>query len=139
MGAAPDASAAAKPPAWQPRNSIPLLVGLLHVMVAGWGAHRAVSASTGAEGSALPIVVLTIAFSIVAVATCNADARQRGSPLPHSLQYVMLMTWPLAIPVYLIETRRWLGLVWSALWSTTLVLCAVAGAFSSFVLMWLTR
>jgi hypothetical protein len=133
-----DAPQAARVSAWQPRNSVALWVGVLHVMAAGWGVRKAINALEGAEGSALPIVVLAFVFPFVAIAACNADARRSGSPLPLALRCAMMMLGLVAIPVYLIQTRRWLGLAWTALWTTTLVMCTVTGAVSTFVLSWLT-
>lgn len=36
---------------------------------------------------------------------CITDARARGRPLPWSIYWLILLTWPLFVPIYLFKTR----------------------------------
>jgi hypothetical protein len=59
-----------------------------------------------------------VAFTLVIA--CSTDARIVGKPVPNIVQFLMLITWPLAIPICLIWTRRWWGVLWVLVFGVTL-------------------
>ena len=61
-----------------------------------------------------------VAFSLVIA--CSTDARILGKPVPNIMQFLMLFTWPLSIPICLFWTRRWWGVVWVLVFGVTLSL-----------------
>ncbi|MBN1765239.1 MAG: hypothetical protein JW860_08285 [Sedimentisphaerales bacterium] len=52
---------------------------------------------------------MTIQFSVVMA--CMIDARLIGKRLYHIVPFVMLFTWPITVPIYLIWTRKHKGLL----------------------------
>ena len=117
------------PAPWLPLRSLPLLLVVLHAVVACLSAHR-----VGGGALAPAAILLSICPGFLATWACDADARRRGAALPHSMQYVTLMTWGIAVPTYLVETRGWSGFLWTALWCTTLLVSAAAGGICMVVL-----
>ena len=61
-----------------------------------------------------------VAFSLVIA--CSTDARIVGKSVPNIVQFLMLLTWPLSIPICLFWTRRWWGLMWALVIGATLLL-----------------
>ncbi|MCH7546609.1 MAG: hypothetical protein IID30_09450, partial [Planctomycetes bacterium] len=61
-----------------------------------------------------------VAFSHVIA--CSTDARIVGKSVPRIVQFLMLLTWPLSIPLCLFWTRRWWGLMWALVIGATLLL-----------------
>ena len=115
--------------AWRPFDSVPLMLVAFHFLVGTAFAHALLRPGlTGADA------LLSMAVSVLAVLACAADARQRGSPLPHGVQYVMLLTWPITAPLYLLQSRGWKGVAWTAASLVTLLVCAV-GALQFAVLL----
>ena len=39
---------------------------------------------------------------------CKADAERRGKSIPGVVPLAMVVTWPLAVPIYLVWTRGWI-------------------------------
>ena len=61
-----------------------------------------------------------IAFSLVIA--CSTDALIVGKSVPRIVQFLMLLTWPISIPICLFWTRRWWGLMWALVIGATLLL-----------------
>ena len=61
-----------------------------------------------------------VSFSLVIA--CSTDARIAGKYVPNIVQFLMLFTWPLSIPICLFWTRRWWGLMWVLIFGATLLL-----------------
>ena len=59
-----------------------------------------------------------VAFSLVLA--CLADARIVGKSVPPGVQFIMLITWPIAVPFCLIWARGWRGIGWLLLIAVTL-------------------
>ncbi len=72
--------------------------------------------------------ILSILLAFIMVMLCQSDARQRQKPLTRSLGFVMLITWPLAVPAYLIWSRGWKGL-WLTLLHALLLYLTFVFAF----------
>jgi hypothetical protein len=80
------------------------LIAMLYVVAVIWGVH-------GASGQpSILDVVLPLFTAFLATSACVADAELLGKPLALSIQGFMFFTWPIAVPIYLIWTRRLLGL-----------------------------
>jgi hypothetical protein len=80
------------------------LIAMLYVVAFIWGVH-------GASGQPSMLdVVLPLLTAFLATSACVADAELLGNPLALSIQGFMFFTWPIAVPIYLIWTRRFLGL-----------------------------
>lgn len=61
-----------------------------------------------------------VAFSLVLA--CATDARILGKPIPPMIQFIMLLTWPVAVSICLIWLRGWRGALWLLLFGGTLLL-----------------
>jgi hypothetical protein len=89
----------------------------LHLFAIAWGFN------TGAANKAPISVLIPITFAIVVVVACATDAARRGTPIVNIGKFIMLFSWPVSAPIYLIWSRGWRGLLWSMLWAVTLYLC----------------
>jgi hypothetical protein len=69
-------------------------------------------------------LLMGMALAVTVVLACVADGRIVGARIARINQFIMLFTWPVAAPIYLLWTRKWKGLLWSALWLVTLVLAS---------------
>ena len=68
----------------------------------------------------------------IAMAGCAAwwavsDARDRGKPILHILQLLVFLSWPIAVPIYLIKTRGFRGLGLSVAHAVGLILVQCIG------------
>jgi hypothetical protein len=60
--------------------------------------------------AALIRLALHVAMASIATMWCVVDSRIRGFPLVNSSHWVIFFTWPIAVPIYLIYSRRLYGL-----------------------------
>ena len=107
---------------------VSLLVGV-HLLCVLWGVHVGVRGPSTAVG-----VLYSLSIAFVIVLTCVADAHVRSQTILPIFQFLMLFTWPVAVPVYLFWTRRWPGLLWAGLWMLTGWACYAIGAITIEVL-----
>ena len=106
-----------------------VLVVCLHVLIAG--------SSLLAVSAVVPTAVSTFLFHAVAIYTvlaCVNDARAAHRPIPHGLQLIMLITWPLTVPLYLLEQYGWWGLVWIAAFTVSVLGSAVVSIVVALLL-----
>ena len=80
------------------------LIAMFYVAAVIWGVHAAIG-----QPSILD-VALPLLTGFLATSACVADAELLGRPLALSIQGFMFFTWPIAVPIYLIWSRRLLGL-----------------------------
>jgi hypothetical protein len=80
------------------------LIAMFYVAAVIWGVHAAIGHPSILD------VVLPVFTAFLATSACVADAELLGNPLALSIQGFMFFTWPIAVPIYLIWTRRFLGL-----------------------------
>lgn len=77
--------------------------------------------------------IFSAASAIALILFCRADALERGRWLSHGEQLSMLVLWPLAVPVYLFQTRSWRGCAFAVamalLLAGSLAVAAVLGGF----------
>ena len=115
------------------RDFRPLLVAGLYGVAAFWGFAQAVS-----ENSLIYYLVAML-LSCFATAWSAVDARRRGKPLLPVLQMITFFSWPIAVPIYLIATRKWRGLAYALLHAIGLyivmlgTLCAAAYCLYGFL------
>ena len=55
-------------------------------------------------------LLLHVAMCSIATYWCVVDSRMRGSPIVHSLHWIIFFTWPIAVPIYLVQSRGLRGL-----------------------------
>ena len=55
-------------------------------------------------------LLLPVAMCSIMTYWCVVDSRMRGSPIVHSLHWIIFFTWPIAVPIYLIRSRGLRGL-----------------------------
>lgn len=55
-------------------------------------------------------LMLSLALCSIVAYWCVVDSRLRGFPIVHSLHWIIFFTWPIAVPIYLIWSRRLRGL-----------------------------
>jgi hypothetical protein len=97
----------------------------LHVMAIVWGTQAILREDSP---SVLVDLILPIVFALAVVQTCVIHSRISGRPILHIVRFIMLLTWPVTAPAYLIWSRRWRGLLWAGLLAVTLLVCSAAGA-----------
>lgn len=56
---------------------------------------------------------LVLACASTATLACIEDARSRGRPILTSVHFLIFLTWPMAVPIYLVQSRKWRGAVLS--------------------------
>ncbi|HWB21094.1 MAG TPA: hypothetical protein VG711_12385 [Phycisphaerales bacterium] len=61
---------------------------------------------------ALVDVMLWVSIAFSAALACIADSKVRSRPMVHSAKLGLLVYWPVTVPVYLVWSRGWRGLVW---------------------------
>ncbi|MDB6111420.1 MAG: hypothetical protein JWR69_3170 [Pedosphaera sp.] len=71
----------------------------------------------------------TFALSLILTAWVLADARKRGRALCHDYGSFVFFAWPVVLPAYLFQTRRWKALFtllcFGGLWILHLMLASV--------------
>jgi hypothetical protein len=102
-------------PLWKPPAAIAIepdrsLMVYRTIAVVGFYAAFALQGALAGAPDGLQLVA---SFSMASAATmwCTVDAAARGDYYPHSLRWVTMVVWPLALPTYVIQTRRWRGLL----------------------------
>jgi hypothetical protein len=80
------------------------LIACLYAIAALWGVTQA-----RAPDNDLLELLTAVSMPLAATLWTVNDARCRGEPLLHIVQIVMLFTWPLAVPIYLVRSRRLRG------------------------------
>ncbi len=88
----------------------------------------------GIVEAACPWFYFVFALAIAYTATLWAviDARRAGRPLLHIIQLLMFFTWSIALPIYLIWSRGWRGLVLVFLHAAVLSLVFCASFYATF-------
>jgi hypothetical protein len=83
-----------------------VLLGTVYCLAALWGIRVIVP-------STVPVIEVIFALTIATVITllCVADSKVLGKPLIHSVREIMFLTWPLAVPIYVVWSRRFWGLL----------------------------
>ena len=66
-------------------------------------------------------VLLSMSVAAATTLACVTDARVLGRPIIHSVQFIMLLTWPLSPLAYMVVARRWKGLLWFSIHAVLLV------------------
>ena len=77
----------------------------LYVLAAAWGISQALSPTNG-----LLYLLLCAAIASAMTGWCVVDSRILGRPLLPVLQMITFCTWPVAVPIYLVWSRRLRGL-----------------------------
>lgn len=54
---------------------------------------------------------LAICAAAAVTLACIADSKIVARPIPHAARWVMLFLWPVAVPLYLLWSRGWRGLI----------------------------
>jgi len=57
------------------------------------------------------VVLYNLTFAIIVVSGVEADRRTLGVSQPYEYKAFLFYLWPIALPVYLFQTRRWRGLL----------------------------
>lgn len=77
-------------------------------------------------------IIFTIGFSLFLTWWVYLDRRSRSYPAPFEFEAFVFFAWPIVVPFYLIQTRRWRGLpligtLYLALFLPNLVIFGVYG------------
>lgn len=70
----------------------------------------------------------SLLIALLATSWCAVDARRRGRPLLSIVQLVILVTWVISVPVYLIATRSVRGFGYALLHAIGFMLTVSAGS-----------
>jgi hypothetical protein len=103
----------------------PLFVAGLYGVAAFSGFAQAISENS------LVYYLVAMLLSCFATAWCVVDARRRGKPLLPVLQMITFFTWPIAVPIYLISTRKWRGLAYALVHAIGLYVVMLATLFAA--------
>lgn len=79
------------------------------------------------------VIGIALGFSILWA--CVIDSRLIQKPILPIVQMLMLATWPVAAPAYLIWSRGLRGVLWSLLWIATLLMMHHAGQWTAYRLL----
>src|SRR5262249_35648826 len=82
----------------------------LAIVVAVACAYMAVLEYFGGEPSKPAILLYNITFALALVYVVEADRRGRAVTMPYEYGAYLFFLWPVALPAYLFQTRRWPGL-----------------------------
>ena len=94
--------------AGQGRSLVIVPVLSLFMIAALWGATVAMT------DEPRPIqLVYSVVFAVVVTLACRNDARNRHKPILPVFQFIMLFSWPIAVPIYLIWSRGWKGVLFA--------------------------
>jgi len=67
-------------------------------------------ARLGGAPSAASMMLYNFAFALILVYAVEADRRSRSLAMPYEYGAFLFFLWPIALPIYLFQTRRWRGL-----------------------------
>lgn len=85
------------------------------------------------QRSYLSDLLLQLEAAIVITQLCVVDARLLGRPLVHAAQWVMFLSWPLAVPIYVLWSRKLRG----ALLLLAHVILLYVAYYAGAIAMWL--
>lgn len=106
-----------------------LLLILLYSSFLMWGCVEILSSTT--------FLYLGICYFLASVAVQWAvlDAKERNEPILYSVQFIMLISWPVAMPIYLIYSRGLKGLGWCTVNIIGLYAAWLLGAYGTYYLL----
>jgi len=85
------------------------------------------------ESSSVLDVVMPLAFAVCLGTWLVVDARRRGHPIPLLSQSWACLFAAIVVPVYLVWSRRWLGVGWVALngvlWCVVFAASLIVGTY----------
>ena len=87
------------------RDLRPVLVTCVYLLAVTMGAGQV----TRPESGVLRLTLWAM-FASAATYWCVVDARMIGRPIVQSLHWIMFYSWPVAVPIYLIYSRKLRGL-----------------------------
>src|SRR5437868_15414453 len=73
-------------------------------------AYMIALARLGKAPSEASMVLYNFAFALIVVYAVDGDRRERALAMPYEYNAFLFFLWPVALPIYLFQTRRWLGL-----------------------------
>jgi hypothetical protein len=81
-----------------------ILVTCLYLLVTVSGMVQAI------RPQSVVIALLWVMFASTVTYWCVVDSRAAGRPILQSLHWIIFFTWPIAVPIYLIFSRKLRGL-----------------------------
>ena len=106
------------------RLMIGAYLGFAHLAAICIGVDAATHANTS-----LFTLIASLAIGVALTLACRTDARRRGHPIGHAVQLIILFTWKLTAPLYLLWSRGLRGVLWAILWSVSILICLWVGMF----------
>jgi hypothetical protein len=103
----------------------------LYFLSALWGARLIVS-----PPDPLLDLMFTGVVAVAVVVTCIYDSRLSGKPIVQSLHWLMLFTWPIAAPVYLVWSRGRRGAMLAAMHAVLLYMTLLVSYYGNAVLIY---
>jgi len=116
---------------WKPPVDAPPTQSLNAYKAMALGGFSAATMLTGVFdtlGLPLPMRYL-VSLPMAAAATmwCIVDAASRGGYYLHSLRWVTMLTWPIAVPVYLVQSRKARGFLLVLFGAVAMLILEVIG------------
>lgn len=75
-------------------------------------------------------VLWSLAMCSVMNCWCVFDARRRGRPLIQSLHWIVFFLWPVAVPIYLLWSRRLWGMAVAVIHAIGLIVASLAACLA---------
>jgi len=107
----------------------------LYVAAGAWGVH-----ATFQDGPDAVDFLFSVLFSLLVVFAAVADSKIVGRQMPSIVPFLMLCSWPVTVPGYLVSTRRWKGIALGVMFPLTLWLVYYFTAMATYylrLLVWL--
>jgi hypothetical protein len=115
-----------KPPVDAP--PVPSLDRYKMLALSGFSAAALINGAFDSAGNPLIAFLVSLPMATAATMWCIVDAASRGDYYPHSFRWVTMITWPIAVPIYLVRTRKGRGVLLALAALVAMLLLEGAGA-----------
>jgi hypothetical protein len=95
-------------------------IALVHALASYAGFRAATEAPTG-----LPDLLVSVGLAFGVVFACIVDSTIIAKRMVHIVPFVMLFTWPLSAPIYLVWSRGWKGLILTLVFAATMFIACL--------------
>lgn len=106
------------------------------IVVAFYVAAALIGSTSALSHNALVAYLGKFLLACTAAEWCLIDASYRGRPMTWSVQFLTLIFWSIAVPIYLIATRGWRGVGWVLLHGVGIYATIFAAYYLTFRLYW---
>lgn len=91
------------------RQRLHFAIACLCAVIALTSAYAALLEHLHREPSEQSIILYNVVFAFLLACAVEADRRLRAVRMPYEYSAFLFIVWPVAVPFYLFQTRRWRG------------------------------